>query len=67
MIGPNPNSEAAGRPKGKGEASATKQKKPALRLACLVDYTGKISNLIRALLALESFSNSIRVSFPDLG
>ena len=45
----------------RGEASATKQKKPALRLACLVDYYDKLSNFMRAVLALESFSNSIRM------
>ena len=76
-------SEAAGRPKGegealrgnpfprapggrprsgggeRGEASATKQKKPALRLACLVDYTGKISNFFEDLLKLDRFAESI--------
>ena len=31
------------------------------RLACLVDYYDKLSNFMRALLALESFSNSIRM------
>lgn len=36
-------------------------KKPALRQACLVDYYDKLSNFMRALLALESFSNIIRM------
>ena len=31
------------------------------RLACLVDYYDILSNFMRALLALESFSNSIRM------
>ena len=39
----------------RGEASATKQKKPALRLACSVDYTGKISNLLEDLRKVERF------------
>jgi len=52
-----------GRPRSgggeRGEASATKQKKPALRLACLVDYTGKISNFFEDLLKLDRFAESI--------
>ena len=43
----------------RGEASATKQKKPALRLACLVDYTGKISNLLEDLWKVERFMQYI--------
>jgi hypothetical protein len=31
------------------------------RFVCLVDYYDKLSNFMRALLALESFSNSIRM------
>jgi hypothetical protein len=82
-MGANPNSEAAGRPKGegealrgnpfpraprgqprsgggeRGEASAAKQKKPALRLACLVDYYDKYSNLLDAICALNIFSSFI--------
>ena len=34
-------------------------KKPALRLACLVDYTGKISNLLEDLKKVERFMQSI--------
>ena len=52
-----------GRPRsGEGErgaASATKQKKPALRLACLVDYTGKISNLLEDLQELDRFAQRV--------
>ena len=33
-------------------------KKPAQRLACLVDYTGKISNLLEDLKAVERFIQS---------
>ena len=43
----------------RGEASATKQKKPALRLACLVDYTGKISNLLEDFRKVKEFIKSI--------
>ena len=42
----------------RGEASAAKQKKPALRLACLVDYTGKISNFFVDLERLDRFAES---------
>ena len=34
-------------------------KKPALRLACLVDYTGKISNLLEDLWKVERFMQYI--------
>ena len=34
-------------------------KKPALRLACLVDYTGKISNLLEDLEKLDRFAQSV--------
>jgi len=34
-------------------------KKPALRLACLVDYTGKISNLLEDLRKVEKFAQYI--------
>ena len=40
----------------RGEASATKQKKPALRLACLVDYYDKLSNLLEDLRKVERFA-----------
>ena len=36
-----------------------KQKKPALRLACLVDYTGKISNLLEDIKKVERFLQNI--------
>ena len=50
-------SEASGRPKGEGEASATKQKKPApKRLACCVDYYDKLSNLLEDLRKVERFA-----------
>ena len=34
-------------------------KKPALRLACLVDYTGKISNLLEDIKKVERFLQNI--------
>ena len=34
-------------------------KKPALRLACLVDYTGKISNLLEDLRKVEKFAQYV--------
>ena len=34
-------------------------KKPALRLACLVDYTGIISNLLEDIRKVEEFIKSI--------
>ena len=43
----------------RGEASATKQKKPALRLACLVDQTPKISNLLEDIKKFERFAQDI--------
>ena len=52
-----------GRPRSgggeRGEASATKQKKPALRLACLVDQTPKFSNLLEDLWKVERFAQYI--------
>ena len=40
--------------------SPEKQKKPASkRLACLVDYTGKISNFFEDLLKLDRFAQSV--------
>ena len=41
------------------EQGSTKTKKPALRLACLVDYTGIISNLMEDLLRLDRFAESV--------
>ena len=59
-----------GRPRSgggeRGEASATKQKKPALRLAYLVDYTGKISNFLEDLEKLNRFSESIEDELLNL-
>jgi hypothetical protein len=34
-------------------------KKPALRLACLVDYTGKISNLFEDIKKVERFLQNV--------
>ncbi len=52
-----------GRPRSgggeRGEASAAKQKKPALRLACLVDYTDKFSNFFEDLMKLDRFAQYI--------
>ena len=41
-------------------------KKPALRLACLVDYTGKISNFFEDLEKLNRFSESIEDKLLNL-
>ena len=41
-------------------------KKPALRLACLVDYTGKISNFFEDLEKLNRFSESIEDELLNL-
>ena len=38
-----------------------KQKKPALRLACLVDYYDKLSNLLEDICVLNIFSNFIEM------
>ena len=41
------------------QRAVAETKKPALRLACLVDYTGKISNFFEDLLRLEGFAQSV--------
>jgi hypothetical protein len=43
-----------------------KTKKPALRLACLVDYTGIISNFFEDLEKLNRFSESIEDELLNL-
>ena len=41
-------------------------KKPALRLACLVDYTGKISNLLEDIEKLDRFAESVEDDLLNL-
>ena len=41
-------------------------KKPALRLACLVDYTGKISNFLEDLEKLDRFAESVEDELLNL-
>ena len=58
MIGANPDSEAAGRPKGEGETLRGNPFPRAPGGSRVADYTGKISNLLEDLKKVERFAQN---------